>query len=657
MRKICKKLLRYVYFLTAFLFLFTINVNAYIDPSVMTYAIQALAGIAIALGTFFGLYWRKIRKPVLRFFNLDETAGKEEESDELVYFDPSVMKEERKIIIQKDLKTKDGVKPKGKIRTILEDMIPALFITLSGCFMVCIYAPLDLYFTNKTEFWYNSATLSAQLFRMFGYAVPAVLLVYLVSRLISRKLYNGVLFITLTAFICSYIQGNFRIANLPAMDGRAIDWSVFGTENIITLIIWIIVTGLLVTVYRFVKAKGFKSVAEVVSCVLLVVCTISLISSYMGSRHIVKESEFVTSTDHELDVSDTENFYILVLDALDADTYRTVSESHPEYQEWFSDFTFFPNTTSLYPFTSHAIPHILSGIVYENERDFTEFATDALDQSPFLNTLEKQGYHMGIYEPDLIYGGDQLKRFDNIQTDNIHLNPEAKNTFVKEQMKMVLFKYLPYYFKKYIDCDTNIFTSMKGSNPFTPYNRDFYLDLQNGEVKHIHDKNFRFYHVEGAHVPFKYDADVNYIPYEQGSYEQNIEASMKVADTFLKKLKDAGVYEKSTIIIMADHGYQAGSESNLDRFNPLLMIKGFNETHEYTVNEAPISYLDLPEAYNRLLDHKTAAECFDAKEGDQRERRILYFVYLQEDLIQEYIQDGYASDYENLKPTGNEYRR
>ena len=116
-------------------------------------------------------------------------------------------------------------------------MIPALFITLSGCFMVCIYAPLDLYFTNKTEFWYNSATLSAQLFRMFGYAVPAVLLVYLVSRLISRKLYNGVLFITLTAFICSYIQGNFRIANLPAMDGRAIDWSVFGTENIITAMI------------------------------------------------------------------------------------------------------------------------------------------------------------------------------------------------------------------------------------------------------------------------------------------------------------------------------------------------------------------------------------------------------------------------------------
>ena len=132
---------------------------------------------------------------------------------------------------------------------------------------------------------------------------------------------------------------------------------------------------------------------------------------------------------------------------------------------------------------------------------------------------------------------------------------------------------------------------------------------------------------------------------------------MKVADTFLKKLKDAGVYEKSTIIIMADHGYQAGSESNLDRFNPLLMIKGYNETHAYAVNEAPISYLDLPEAYNRLLDHKTAAECFDAKEGDQRDRRILYFVYLQEDLIQEYSQDGYASDYENLKPTGNEYRR
>ena len=36
----------------------------YIDPSVMTYAIQAIAGIVIALGATIGIVWRKSKKKV-----------------------------------------------------------------------------------------------------------------------------------------------------------------------------------------------------------------------------------------------------------------------------------------------------------------------------------------------------------------------------------------------------------------------------------------------------------------------------------------------------------------------------------------------------------------------------------------------------------------
>ena len=35
---------------------------AYIDPSVMSYTVQAIAGVAIALGVVFGVVWRKIKK-------------------------------------------------------------------------------------------------------------------------------------------------------------------------------------------------------------------------------------------------------------------------------------------------------------------------------------------------------------------------------------------------------------------------------------------------------------------------------------------------------------------------------------------------------------------------------------------------------------------
>lgn len=56
----------------------------YIDPSVMTYAIQAIAGIVIAVGTFVGIYFRKAKKKINNKLGIDENRNKEVESDEII---------------------------------------------------------------------------------------------------------------------------------------------------------------------------------------------------------------------------------------------------------------------------------------------------------------------------------------------------------------------------------------------------------------------------------------------------------------------------------------------------------------------------------------------------------------------------------------------
>lgn len=62
---------------------------AYIDPSVMTYAIQAVAGVAIAVGTVVTLVWRKTKKKVSEKLNLEEMSTKEVEEDVKVVDDES----------------------------------------------------------------------------------------------------------------------------------------------------------------------------------------------------------------------------------------------------------------------------------------------------------------------------------------------------------------------------------------------------------------------------------------------------------------------------------------------------------------------------------------------------------------------------------------
>lgn len=53
----------------------------YIDPSVMTYAIQAAAGVVIAVGATAVILFRKAKKKVTEKLNLEEKSIKETEED------------------------------------------------------------------------------------------------------------------------------------------------------------------------------------------------------------------------------------------------------------------------------------------------------------------------------------------------------------------------------------------------------------------------------------------------------------------------------------------------------------------------------------------------------------------------------------------------
>lgn len=63
--------------------LLNLNVAGYIDPSVMTYAIQAIAGVIIAVGAFLGIYLRKAKKSNNKL-GIDENRNKEVETDDIV---------------------------------------------------------------------------------------------------------------------------------------------------------------------------------------------------------------------------------------------------------------------------------------------------------------------------------------------------------------------------------------------------------------------------------------------------------------------------------------------------------------------------------------------------------------------------------------------
>lgn len=55
----------------------------YIDPSVTTYLIQAIAGVVVALGAAGAVYFRKTKKKINEKLGIDENKNKEVESDDI----------------------------------------------------------------------------------------------------------------------------------------------------------------------------------------------------------------------------------------------------------------------------------------------------------------------------------------------------------------------------------------------------------------------------------------------------------------------------------------------------------------------------------------------------------------------------------------------
>ena len=70
---------------SAGMLLFGIDGHAYIDPSVTTYMIQAIAGVVIAVGAGVGMYWRKAKRKVEGTLGIED--AREQESDEIIVKD------------------------------------------------------------------------------------------------------------------------------------------------------------------------------------------------------------------------------------------------------------------------------------------------------------------------------------------------------------------------------------------------------------------------------------------------------------------------------------------------------------------------------------------------------------------------------------------
>lgn len=547
-------------------------------------------------------------------------------------------------------------------KDMVKKLMPAIFLSVAVSFMLFIFAPLEIYAANTDEFWFDFRILCPFIIKDFFICCGVSIFAFFLFYLLGEVFYSLALYGYFVFFVVFYVHGNFLVSGLPPFDGTDVNWSLYSAETARSTIISVAIAIVLLVLNIVLKSKKFRTVISFASVFVFLMLG-STLAVLCISENVFAKKQFVKFTkDDQFEMSTDTNFIIFMLDAVDAECFWEVWEKHPEYEEAMADFTYYNNAMSGYAYTDHSLPLIISGEWYENKESYQDYIMRAYGDSPFLNHLKEEGFSLSFYEDDLQFEvGIMDGAFENMTyTQSSLYDGPLFNTRI---IKMVGIKYAPYLLKPYCWFDPDKLNHQEFASDdeelFIWLNGAFYEDLKNDEITFVDEKRFKMIHLSGAHVPFRYDKDVNEVA--DADYYTSIESSMTVTMEYLNKLREAGAYDNSVILVLSDHGYNTSGdavkipqkdENQSGRQHPILFIKGLNESHDLQISGAPISYEDLLDSYFKLLDGNLSDNVFEYKEGDYRERRYLLYKYLGEDHMVEYVQNGYAGDEDTLVPTG-----
>ena len=539
----------------------------------------------------------------------------------------------------------------------MKKLIPAYILSFVIAFMLYVIEPINMFVNNRNDFNFNFSNIiraviivTLTVFILLSLFYTAV---YYINKHLSKKttVYNIVLITSFILFILGYILGNYMTGSLPSLDGGAIDWSKYGIENLITIIILaILIVGYVFTIKKY----GYEKVIDGSKYIVLAIFAMvfmGFIPSLLNKNLYTNDPIVFVTNDNINNISENKNFLIFVIDAVDSRTFARELENS-KYKNMMKDFTYFPDTLSMYIFTRESIPYMLSGVPNLNETDFPTYYNNAMDSSPFIKRLVDEKYNIYLYEPDIKWSNENSSVVQNIGefTESF-----SNMCYLKQQTKYDLFKYLPFFLKQFSKIDHFSMNSCKVDyvpNAFSFNDKTMHEIINDNELEKVENNYFSFIHIEGAHVPFDLDENVDRI--EDGTYTDKVRASIAIVNSYLERLRKSGEYDNSVVIVMVDHGFVDADEGT--RANPIFYVKGINEHHDMITSNKAVSYADLMDAYNDLLDGKKSTELF-SNIGSERLRKYIWYLYLEEDHKVEIETKGKAWEYQKEYKTGKEYNR
>ena len=665
----------------------TTSAYAYVDPSVMTYTIQAVAGLAVALSAVIGVVFRRTRKKLFELFKIDENASKFNESDvSRINPDaadaPELFEEARTNAEAMIEGCEEHLgKKSARMLTWPKRFAFALIMSVFMAFIVFVAPAIEVFGANTDSlvFGLQSVWWIPVLFCSIG----AVILALLLSALQGRPFYIALMVVFLIT-IASYIQSLFLNQGMMPADGGFIGWTepYFRDKMIISGIIWIIILAVPI-VLSLKHHHTWLKATSAVACVVIVMQLVGVISvAIYSSKTSVDAMDLPYVTQGSLlTVSEKNNVIVFVLDTYDTEILEEIRAEDPHFLDDFEDFVYYPDSVGTMIPTTNAIPNLLTGMKPEPGEDIAKYRRTKYEKSTFISDIHEMNYSIGIYSDSLMMDFNlPSDRAIADMTQNVHPVSQAPidvfRTFIVME-QCALYREAPWVLKPafwYYTSDLN--NRMIADSGNTNLNDSLY-ELNDAAILKLIRENglqvgdeklegsFRFIHLFGPHFPYSVDEDGNEVGVNEVGRTEQAKGSMRVVMEYINQLKELGLYDEATIIVTADHGvWFLTDPSPREPISPIMLVKTAkadgSARQPLVISDTPVSHEEIRPTVIEAMggDYEKYGITFNEIDNPDRVR---YFDALSSaggdgQWFIEYAIIGPVSDLANWHATGNKWK-
>ena len=381
-------------------------------------------------------------------------------------------------------------------------------------------------------------------------------------------------------------------------------------------------------------------------------------SSSSISREKLKESNLKEllpkNTDKLLGFSKEKNVLILVLDGFTGSHFQDILDMYPDYFNVFDGFTYYDNVLSSSSFTFFTTASLIGGeqytlnnlykkykkvidmdtMLYEAHEAFKKTAidfdtngwsVDILNAGPteFVVNSVAKGNTDWLLDKDIrfYYGAIFRDYYFAKKRQEYDLDFKQEGGFIGELASFGIFKMSPYSFRA-ITYDRGWKFVQDARERLLGEVLDFSSDvLSMSDLSNIQSKKPSFKYIKSmiSHGPFGLDSQKGCVPIKNFKsllpekyagftpqdedypfHFDNEICAISGISSFLKWLKDEGIYNQTQIIIASDHdwadSYRQMQNNNGKilgyRSNPLLLVKDFNSTGRLKIDTQIMANFD-----------------------------------------------------------------